>query len=169
MKKSHSGNVAIIVLVTVLVAGITSAVFLSQKNSQKQTSPSKRSTSLEDNSITAGSLSRYLEFNQEDYEKALASDKIVFLNFYANWCPICREEQPLVEEVFNELKTDQVVGFRVNYNDSDTNEAEKKLADRFGITYQHTKVILKDGKEVLKNGEPWDKERFEEEITNAAQ
>lgn len=116
------------------------------------------------NRVFAGRSSPYIEFNKADYEKALAENKIVFLDFYANWCPICRGEAPDIVAGFNELTTNQVVGFRVNYNDSETDEDEKALAKEFDIPYQHHKVILKNGQKVLKDGEVWDRQRFLEEI-----
>lgn len=118
-------------------------------------------------SVLAGKSSPYLEFQKADYEKALNSGKIVFLNFYANWCPICRAETPAVYSAFGKLTTDNIVGFRVNFNDSDTDEDEKALAKEFGVTYQHTKVILKDGKQTLKVTEQWDQPQFEEELKKA--
>ncbi len=116
--------------------------------------------------VLAGKNAQYLEFNTEDYEKAKADGKIVFLDFYATWCPVCRAEAPVINEGFNELDSDKVVGFRVNYKDNETSDAEKALAKEFEITYQHTKVILKDGKEVLKTQDTWDKETFSTELQN---
>ena len=100
----------------------------------------------------AGKTSSYLEFNTQDYETALEQNKFIVLNFYANWCPICRAEKPEWESAFNELSDPSVVGFRVNYNDSDTDQDERNLAKEFGITYQHTKVFLKT--------EQWDKNQI---------
>jgi len=65
------------------------------------------------------------------------------------------------------LQSDKVAGFRVSYNDTETDEDEKRLAREFGITYQHTKVILKNGKEINKSLESWDKETFLKEINSA--
>lgn len=117
--------------------------------------------------LLAGSKSHapLLDFNKADYDKAIASDKLVALYFYANWCPVCRVEFPKMESVFDELDTDQVVGFRVNYNDNQTDDNEKALARQFGVAYQHTKVFLKDGERVLKSPEGWGKDRYLEEIT----
>jgi thiol-disulfide isomerase/thioredoxin len=108
--------------------------------------------------VIAGSTTPFLVFNQADYDKAVAEGKVVFLDFYANWCPICRAEAPDIHAAFNELSSDEVVGFRVNYNDSDTDSDEEKLADAYGITYQYTKVIVKDGKVVTKSQDVWSKE-----------
>ena len=114
--------------------------------------------------IIAGTISPYLAFNQDDYEKALDEGKVIFLDFYANWCPICKLESPSIKGAFDSLENENVIGFRVNYNDDETDQDEEELAKEFGITYQHTKVILKDGEEVTKSLETWSKERVLEEI-----
>ncbi|MBX2866537.1 thioredoxin family protein [Candidatus Kaiserbacteria bacterium] len=118
--------------------------------------------------VLAGGESPLLDFVQSDYEKALASDKLVVLYFYATWCPFCREEAGnALEPAFSELEGDDVIGFRVNYNDGDTDEYEKALAREHGIAYQHTKVFIKNGERILKAPDTWDKERYHTEITNA--
>jgi len=114
--------------------------------------------------VLAGSLSPLLEYNDTDYKMAIASDKLVVLYFYANWCPICKAEFPKMQAVFDGLKSDDVVGFRVNYNDSDTILSEKALAKEFGVAYQHTKVFVKGGQRVLKSPEGWDETRYLSEI-----
>lgn len=114
--------------------------------------------------VLAGKSSPLLDFQKQDYEQALKSDKLVVLYFYANWCPICKEEVPKLKSAFNELSSDKVIGFRINYNDSDTDSDEVVLAKEFGVAYQHTKVFLKNGKRVLKSPESWGKERYLEEI-----
>ena len=77
--------------------------------------------------VLAGNSSKLIDFNKSDYEKAIASDKVVILYFYASWCPICQAEFPKMQQAFDSLSTDKVVGFRVNYNDSDTDDYEKNL------------------------------------------
>lgn len=117
--------------------------------------------------ILAGESAPFLEFNKADYEKALSERKIILLNFYANWCPICRGEEEAIHAGFDGLTQDKVIGFRVNFNDSDTDSDEEALAKQFNIPYQHTKVILKNGKEISRSLDSWTKETFNQEITKA--
>lgn len=112
----------------------------------------------------AGNKSFYFVFSRDDYQRALDGGKIIFLDFYANWCPFCRAEAPEIEAGFNNLENDGVIGFRVNYNDSETDPDEKALASQYGITYQHTKVILRDGREIFRSGDVWTQEDFTREI-----
>lgn len=116
--------------------------------------------------VLAGKTAVYIDFNKEDYDLAKRQGKIILLNFYANWCPICRGEAPELNRGFDELNNGNVIAFRVNFNDSDTDDYEKQLAEDFKITYQHTKVILKDGVETLRSSEPWDKEKVNSELSD---
>jgi len=115
--------------------------------------------------VIAGSSAKLIDYNKADFDAAAASDKLVVLYFYANWCPICREEvQNALYPAFNELTRDDAVGFQVNYNDNQTDSDEEELAREHGVAYQHTKVFLKNGQRVLKSPESWDKSRYFEEI-----
>lgn len=120
--------------------------------------------------VLAGEKSPLINFNQVDYEKARSSQKLIILYFYANWCPVCKNEvASALYPAFNELTTDQVIGFQVNYNDNQTDTMEKDLAREFGVAYQHTKVFLKRNQRVLKSPESWTKEKYLEEITKHLQ
>jgi len=117
--------------------------------------------------VLAGKSAPLLDFTRADYDAAVKSDKLIVLYFYANWCPICKAEFPMMRKTFNELTTDNVIGFRVNYNDDETDNDEKNLASQFGVAYQHTKVFVKNGARILKSPEGWDDKRYDMEINKA--
>lgn len=166
-KTARRGNV--IIAVSVIAAILIGTFFLISGRKKgpipaPQDSSGEEQTKMGESAVIAGRSSPFLIFKKSEYEKAVMSGKIVLLDFYANWCPICRAEAPELEAGFNSLTSDKLVGFRVNYNDSDTNSDEKALAEEFKVPYQHTKIILRGGREVARSSEVWDKETFLEEV-----
>jgi len=85
------------------------------------------------------SNSRYIEYSKKALDNE--ADKRRVLYFYANWCPICRPADANFKENAGRIPQDLVL-IRVNYNDSDTDQEEKDLAQKYGITYQHTFVQI---------------------------
>lgn len=115
--------------------------------------------------LLAGDVSQYREFSKQEYDRAIRDGKVVFLNFWANWCPICRSESAEIVGGFNSLNNPNVIGFRVNFKDDETDDDEKALAQEFGITYQHSKVIIKNGESIYRQiAEQWDREKVIAEL-----
>lgn len=129
-----------------------------------QKSASNSSPFAAQGKILAGAQTPYIDFNKADYDRALAESRIIVLYFYANWCPLCKIEEPETFAAFDSLALSTVVGFRVNYKDSDTDDDEVALARQFGVTYQHTKIIIKNGQRVVKAPDSWGKDRYVTEI-----
>jgi thioredoxin 1 len=86
----------------------------------------------------------YYEYNEADYLAARKASKPIFLYFYANWCPTCAAQEPVIVEMMDsaDSKYENVVAFRVNFNDNATDADEKKLARDFGVRLQHTMFVL---------------------------
>lgn len=121
--------------------------------------------------IIAGGVAKYVRFNWDDYQKALSEGKVIYFYFYANWCPICREERPKILEAFNEMSYHDVVGFEVHFNDDEVTEDDKRIAKEFGISYQHTTIIHvvgfdKTGKEAFRSFSPISKETIKQKIAS---
>jgi len=172
--------IAIIALVAVVAGGV--GYFVAQKQPQTPPPPAhtpEAATTLPDTTIAktdktiyvgtvlAGRPAPLLDFTKADYDAAVKSDKLIVLYFYANWCPTCKAEFPITRGAFDELTTDKAIGFRVNYNDDQTDDDEKNLAREFGVAYQHTKVFVKNGKRILKSPETWGDKRYDIEIDRA--
>ena len=59
--------------------------------------------------------------------------KVVFVNFWASWCPPCRAEAPMLETLWRDLKQRDVVFVGINTQDEEPKARE--FVDEFGLTY----------------------------------
>ena len=78
-----------------------------------------------------------LELNDSTIKDALAGDKVVILDFWAEWCGPCRMYGPILSE-FSEANEDVVVG-KINVDEA------SESAAFYGIRSIPTTIVFKDG------------------------
>ena len=81
----------------------------------------------------------YAPFTPELLVDSANSRRVLF--FYANWCPTCQPADASFTQDTSQIPAD-VTLIRVNYNDTETDQEEKDLAKKYGVTYQHTFVQI---------------------------
>ena len=85
-----------------------------------------------------------LEFTEENFESlAVKSDKLVMIDFWAEWCGPCRMVGPLVDELAAEYDGKALVG-KVNV------DLHGGIAAQFGVRNIPTIIFLKNGELVDK-------------------
>lgn len=72
--------------------------------------------------------------------------KPVFINFWASWCPPCKEEMPFIQEAYEKYK-DEVVFIGLNITVNDVKEEAIAFMDAYG--YQMPILFDYDGKVTL--------------------
>ncbi len=110
-------------------------------------------------------------FSDADGKEMTTADlkgKVVFLNFWATWCPPCRAEMPSLNELYNTLKDDDRIIFLFISEDEDSVKAINYLQKNgfdipfitrsgnvpsriFSGTLPTTIVLNKEGRVVLKH------------------
>lgn len=103
---------------------------------------------------------KYVTFSDGVIEENAGKRRVLY--FYASWCPTCRPADQSFHDNEAQIPED-VTLIRVNYNDPETDEQEKALAKKYGITYQHTFV------QVDENGQQisiWNGGQIEELLSN---
>jgi thioredoxin 1 len=79
-----------------------------------------------------------LELTKANFDQTLSAGGIVLVDFWATWCPPCRAQGPIIEEVAKEVAGEAVIG-KVNVDESG------ELASKFGIQSIPTLIVFKDG------------------------
>lgn len=82
-----------------------------------------------------------IEMTVDEYDKLLNSDKLVLVDFYADWCLPCKEMKPYLDRMATENKN-QVVVIRV---DADLN---KELCKKLAVNGLPVLKLYKNKKEI---------------------
>lgn len=78
-------------------------------------------------------------FTTENFgTEVLASDKVVLVDFYADWCGPCRMVAPVVEQIAEEYAGRAVVG-KLNVDENE------EIAVRYGVMSIPTLIAFKNG------------------------
>ena len=83
-----------------------------------------------------------LHFNEEGFDKALASNTLMMVDFWATWCGPCQRLGPVIEQIAEDYEGQNVVIGKVDVDE------ESELARRYGIMNIPTVVFFKDGQEL---------------------
>jgi thioredoxin 1 len=81
-----------------------------------------------------------LEVTDSTIADTLNTDKVVLIDFYAEWCGPCRMYGPILDEFSNE-NPDVIIG-KVNVDNNDD------IAAKYGIRGIPTTIIFKNGEVV---------------------
>ncbi len=150
------GLALIAILVIVAIGGFIfiqssskSKKSMEQTDSMIKTSPTgatKDESMMQDDQSMMSS--RYVSYTKSALDSSANTRRVLF--FLANWCPTCIPADKNFQENSSQIPEDVTV-IRVNYNDTETDQEEKDLAKKYGVTYQHTYVqIDENGNEVTK-------------------
>lgn len=159
-------NKNVVFLVLILALFISSCSDKEQNDSDEDYNDSGIKFEDYKGELIAGSKTPYLRYSKEDFDKARSEGKVIYLYFYATWCPICAAERPSIFETFEEIDYGDVIGFEVHFNDPKTTKEDEDLARELGVSYQHTTIIFdKDGNEAYRSLSKINKNKIKEEIS----
>lgn len=84
----------------------------------------------------------FKSFSQSEYDQAVKSGKSVVIDFHASWCPTCRKQEPILNEIVSMKGYENVIALKADF------DKEKDLKKSLNVSKQSTVVVFKGGKEV---------------------
>lgn len=127
-----------IALTVVMIAIIGAIVILSNRQKNNDNSPVvRRESSSEIGQEVA-------DFELEDFEGqkiklSQFTGKLIFIDFWAAWCPFCVEEMPEIEKIHKEFG-DKLIVLGIHRSETEGIEKGAQFAKERGVTYP----LLKD-------------------------
>ena len=84
-------------------------------------------------------------YDKARFDAALGAGQPVIVDFAADWCPTCKAQQPLVQELLKEPRMKGVTLFSADF------DRESGLKKALGVSTQSTFIVFKGGKEVARS------------------
>ncbi|MEM5871988.1 MAG: thioredoxin [Candidatus Aenigmatarchaeota archaeon] len=79
------------------------------------------------------------QLNDENFNEFVQNNKLVLIDFYADWCGPCKALSPIIEELEKEMKGKVAFG-KINV------ESSEKTSSKYGIMAVPTMIVFKGGK-----------------------
>jgi thioredoxin 1 len=84
-------------------------------------------------------------YDAKAFQAAQAAGGPVLVEFYADWCPVCKEQGALIEKISADPKYANLTRFLVDI------EAQKPVLKTFHVKSRGTLILFKGNKEVARN------------------
>lgn len=104
----------------------------------------------------------FTAYSKGAFDTALKGSKPVLVHVHAEWCPVCKKQ----EVVFNELSKTPAFGKLAAFTVDFDKDAEFKKAHN--VANQSVILVFKGGKEVARSGGVTDKDKIAALVADAA-
>ena len=80
-------------------------------------------------------------FTQAAFDRLQQQGAPILVSIYADWCPTCRAQAPILKKLLEQEKFKPIHALRVDF------DHQKDIVNAFKVVKQSTLLVFKDGKE----------------------
>lgn len=80
-------------------------------------------------------------FSMEAFKAAQASGSPILVEIHADWCPVCKAQNPILDKLTSAAKFKDLKVFRVDF------DGQKPVVKQFGAQMQSTLIVFKGAAE----------------------
>jgi thiol-disulfide isomerase/thioredoxin len=84
-------------------------------------------------------------YDAKAFQAAQAAGGPVLVEFFASWCPVCKEQGELIDKISADPKFSSITRFKVDV------DAQKAVLKTFHVKSRGTLILYKGNKEVARN------------------
>jgi thiol:disulfide interchange protein len=92
-----------------------------------------------------------IPFEQSNFDQLLKQGKSVVLHIHADWCPTCKAQQNVLDELMTTAEFKELPVLRADF------DKETKLLRKLKVRNQSTFIVFKNGKEITRSTGETDK------------
>jgi len=82
-------------------------------------------------------------FDAKAFQSAQAAEKVILVDVTAPWCPTCRQQRPIVQQI--EKERPDLIVYEVDF------DTAKDVLKRFRVQYQSTLIVFRGSKEIARS------------------
>ena len=101
-------------------------------------------------------------YDAQSFERTRAAKRTLVVDVHADWCPTCRAQAPILDELRKDRRLRNVSFVRVDWDD------DKDFVRRYRVARQSTILVFRDGKETDRSIAETDRARLRAFVLTAA-
>ncbi|MFN0192322.1 MAG: thioredoxin family protein [Aestuariivirga sp.] len=95
--------------------------------------------------VSAAQAATFAGFTQEAFEAAQAAGKPILVDITASWCPTCKAQKPIIEEITGRDAFKDMVVLHVDF------DSQKDVVRSLGASMQSTLIVFRGKDEVARS------------------
>jgi len=109
----------------------------------------------------ARAQARSVAYSESVFADAQAAGKTIVVDVYADWCPTCRAQKPILEELVSEAALEKALFVTVDY------DVDKGFLRAHRIPRQSTILVFRGNEELARSIAETDRERLRAVVLSA--
>lgn len=92
--------------------------------------------------FAGATLAAPIPYTQTGFDELQKAGKSILVEVHASWCPTCRAQAPIVNELLKKKEYQAITVLRVDF------DSQKDALKTFNVSKQSTLLVFKGGKEM---------------------
>lgn len=96
-------------------------------------------------SATAAAAAQYRPFTQSEFAAAQTANRPIVVDVFATWCPTCKAQEPVLQQLSRAPKFDRMIIFRLNF------DTQKSAWRQLRVSRQSTLIAYRGSAETARS------------------